>query len=395
MNNIEKMIQKLCPGKITYIPIGEIGIQLSGLKGKTKADFGSGTNDFVSYTDVLNNFQLSSASGKVSIAPGEHQNALQRGDIIFTTSSEKKNESAMSAVIVRDFATPTFLNSFCFGIRPHKSIPLLPEFSAHVLRSAPIRKELVKTANGVTRYNVSKPKLLKILLPLPPLDIQREIVQILDMFTNLEAELEAELEARKKQLLHAQSQLLTPLSNWSYYTLESLAHVRTGQAISTKIIQENPGKYPVINSGKLPLGYIDCFNTENDPIGITSRGAGVGSVTWQTGKYFRGNLNYGITIKDTSQISVRFLYHSLLFLRKKISALSTYQGIPALNKSKLLTLQIPVPPLDEQKRIADILDKFDALVNDISSGLPAEIDARRKQYEYYRDALLTFPTSEE
>lgn len=88
-----------------------------------------------------------------------------------------------------------------------------------------------------------------------------------------------------------------------YRELSEISSIKTGQGINKVYIQQNPGEYPVINSGKDPLGYVDIFNTENDPLGITSRGAGVGSVTWCTGKYFRGNLNYSITIKDLGTVS--------------------------------------------------------------------------------------------
>ena len=90
-----------------------------------------------------------------------------------------------------------------------------------------------------------------------------------------------------------------------------MVKIKTGAAINKNIIAANPGPYPVINSGKEPLGYIDQWNTENDPIGITTRGAGVGSVTWQEEKYFRGNLNYSVSIEDESKLHVRFFYHLL------------------------------------------------------------------------------------
>lgn len=71
-----------------------------------------------------------------------------------------------------------------------------------------------------------------------------------------------------------------------YVKLGEVCEIRTGQSVSKQIIAENPGVYPVINSGREPLGFINKWNTDNDPIGITSRGAGVGSITWQEGKYF-------------------------------------------------------------------------------------------------------------
>ena len=120
----------------------------------------------------------------------------------------------------------------------------------------------------------------------------------------------------------------------------------------------------------------------------------MGSVTWVEGKYFRGNLNYSVTIRNKNEILVRFLYHLLQKMQPEIQALCTYDGIPALNAGNLKELFIPIPDLSRQNRIVDILDKFDALTNSITEGVPREIELRQKQYAYYRDLLLSFPKPE-
>ena len=168
--------------------------------------------------------------------------------------------------------------------------------------------------------------------------------------------------------------------------LGDVAIIKTGQSISKKIILNNPGQYPVINSGKQPLGFIDKWNTENDPIGITTRGAGVGTITWQEGKYYRGNLNYSVTIKDNLQINVRYLYHILLEFQSEIKSLCTFTGIPALNASELKKLEIPIPPLDVQREIVRVLDNF----TELTAELTAELSLRKKQYKYYLEKLLSF-----
>ncbi|HHW7519136.1 TPA: restriction endonuclease subunit S [Mannheimia haemolytica] len=173
--------------------------------------------------------------------------------------------------------------------------------------------------------------------------------------------------------------------------LGEVAVIKTGQSISKSIISNNIGNYPVINSGKEPLGYINQYNTENDPIGITTRGAGVGSIIWQEGRYFRGNLNYSVTIKDDKKLNVRFLYHSLLFMQKEIHSLCTFTGIPALNASDLKKVLIPIPPLEIQQKIVKTLDKFTELEATLEATLEAELALRKKQYQYYRETLLTFP----
>lgn len=166
--------------------------------------------------------------------------------------------------------------------------------------------------------------------------------------------------------------------------------VKTGQSVNKTFIQNNSGDYPVINSGKEPLGYVDVFNTEDDPIGITSRGAGVGYVSWNEGKYFRGNLNYSATVKDSEKLLPRYLYYFLKNNSKKIEELCTFDGIPALNKSKLENLNIAIPHEDIQKEIVKILDKFTDYVTELTAELTAELTFRQKQYSYFRDKLLSF-----
>jgi len=175
--------------------------------------------------------------------------------------------------------------------------------------------------------------------------------------------------------------------------LGEVAIIKTGQAVSKGKIVDNPGNYPVINSGREPLGFIDDWNTENDPIGITTRGAGVGSVTWQSGKYYRGNLNYAVKIKNESAVIVRYLYQLLLQMQSDIHSLCTFDGIPALNAGNLKQLTIPIPCPDNpdkslriQGEIVRILDTFTELTTELTS--------RKKQYAYYRDLLFNFPKPE-
>ena len=179
--------------------------------------------------------------------------------------------------------------------------------------------------------------------------------------------------------------------------LGHIAAIKTGQSVNKNMISKNPGVYPVINSGREPLGFINTWNTDNDPIGITTRGAGVGSVIWQEGKYFRGNLNYSITIDKKSHINIRYMYHALLHMKNDIHELCTFDGIPALNAGSLKKLLIPIPcpnipekSLAIQSEIVRILDKFTAL----TAELTAELNMRKKQYNYYRDQLLSFDDDE-
>ena len=155
--------------------------------------------------------------------------------------------------------------------------------------------------------------------------------------------------------------------------LGSVTTIKTGQSVNKQMISANPGDYPVINSGREPLGFINEWNTDNDPIGITTRGAGVGSITWQEGKYFRGNLNYSVTINGSQKISKRYLYHLLLEMQSDIQALCTFDGIPALNAGNLK-------------------EKFDAIVF-VDGAIPAMVEGPASPYEEKEPSLDEIPAA--
>lgn len=170
--------------------------------------------------------------------------------------------------------------------------------------------------------------------------------------------------------------------------LGEVCEIKTGSNINKRFIENNKGEYPVINSGIKPLGFVNKYNVENDPIGITSRGAGVGTVTYYEGKYFRGNLNYSVTIKDKNKIITRYLYQILRKMDFEIKKICVFDAIPALNANDLKKLKIPVPPIEIQEEIVKVLDKFEKHSTELQTKLQAELQMRYKQYNYYRDMLL-------
>lgn len=210
MNKIEEMIQRLCPEGVEVVKLGEVGTFYGGLTGKSKADFTDGNSKFVTYMNIYSNPSLNTdIEDKVFIKEGEKQNTVQYGDILFTGSSETPDECGMTSVLTERTNEKLYLNSFCFGYRFNNVDSVNPDFMKHLFRSHSLRKALAKTASGVTRFNVSKKKVANIAIPLPPMEVQSEIVRILDKFTAIEAELEAELEARKKQYEHYRDRLLS------------------------------------------------------------------------------------------------------------------------------------------------------------------------------------------
>lgn len=243
-------------------------------------------------------------------------------------------------------------------------------------------------------------------IPVPPLEIQSEIVRILDTFTEITAELTenltAELTARKKQYEYYRDTLLTfndnnPLHSLiSHYCPNGVEYKKIGDIAD----YEQPTKYivkstkyddsfatPVLTAGQsFILGYTD----ELDNIYLASKDNPViifddftGAIQWVDFSFkVKSSAMKMITAKPN--VLIRYLYHWMALLGFSSSEhkrlwISTYSNF-----------EIPVPPLEVQRQIVQILDRFDALCNDLTQGLPAEIEARRKQYEYYRDKLLTF-----
>jgi len=172
-------------------------------------------------------------------------------------------------------------------------------------------------------------------------------------------------------------------------TLSDISNIKTGQALGNNMISEI-GNYPYINAGLESSGFMDNKNSEAETITIPSRGqGGAGHVGYQKTNFWCGPLCYRIQSK-VDGIITKYLYYYLKNIQKKIIELRQTGSIPAVNKKELELVRIAVPTMAEQTRIVSILDKFDALTNDLSIGLPAELKARRQQYEYYRNKLLTF-----
>ncbi|GAA9981072.1 restriction endonuclease subunit S [Helicobacter pylori] len=211
--NLKTLLQTLAPKGVEFRKLGDIGEFYSGLVGKSKKSFFQGNKFYVPYVNVFNNPQLDlNALESVQIGDKEKQNTIQLGDVLFTGSSENLEDCVMSCVVTQKIEKDIYLNSFCFGFRFFDENLFNPSFLKHFLRDYNFRKNIPKVANGVTRFNVSRQLLSKITIPIPPLEIQQEIVKILDQFsaltTDLLAGIPAEIEARKKQYEYYREKLL-------------------------------------------------------------------------------------------------------------------------------------------------------------------------------------------
>ncbi|MGH1476953.1 restriction endonuclease subunit S [Yersinia proxima] len=228
--------------------------------------------------------------------------------------------------------------------------------------------------------------------PEKSLAIQSEIVQILDTFTSLTAELTAELTMRKKQYNYYREHLLSfDEGDVEWKTLGDVAVIGTGKHDTRDAIED--GDYIFYARGREPLK-LNTFNFDETAIITAGDGAGVGKVYhYAQGKYALHQRAYRIVPDDS--MHPRFVYHYIsAYFNDYIQKASVSSSVTSLRRPMFLKFPIPVPPLSEQSRIVGILEKFDTLTTSISEGLPREIELRQKQYEYYRDLLFSFPKPE-
>ena len=420
MRNMDFLEQLLDGQKVEWKKLGEVAEFYGGLTGKSKEDFSEGNAYYISYKNIYENYAVdASRLEKVNVEEGERQHAVQYGDVLITGSSENLEEAGMSSVVTFVPEHPIYLNSFSFGVRFHQDIELSPEFTKHLFRSHLMRKQIMNTAQGVTRFNVSKRRFATIEIPLPSLSVQSRIVEILDKFTSLEAELEAELDCRKRQYIYYRELLLDFSDENKGYKVEwkklgeVCIHLRTGLNPRTnfKLNTEDASNYYVtvreLNGTEIVCSEkTDKVNDEGlkrinhrsqlkkDDILFSGTGT-IGKTAFITEEPKNWNIKEGVYAMTVD----KNLVHPKFFLRYIQSQhslnwiLSRAMGaaVVSISMNDLKQLPIPLPPLSEQARIVEILDKFDALTNSITEGLPLEIKLRKQQYEYYREQLLNFP----
>ncbi|MGL2543633.1 restriction endonuclease subunit S, partial [Helicobacter pylori] len=250
--------------------------------------------------------------------------------------------------------------------------------------------------------------------PIPPLEIQQEIVKILDAFTELNTELNTELKARKKQYQYYQNMLLDfndinqnhkdakikPYPKRLKTLLQTLApkgvefrklgevcEIIRGKRVTKKEILDK-GKHPVVSGGIGFMGYLNEYNREENTITIAQYGT-AGFVNWQNQKFWANDVCFSVIPKET--LINRYLYYVLTNMQNYLYSISNRSAIPySISSNNIMQITIPIPPLEIQQEIVKILDQFSILTTDLLAGIPAEIKARKKQYEYYREKLLTF-----
>ena len=392
MNKIEKLIDELCPDGVEFRKFGEVGkVSMCKriFKNQTSSmgqipfykigTFGKQPDAFISaeiFNDYRNRFSFP-----------------KKGDVLLSASG------TIGRRVVYDGEPAYFQDSNIIWLEHDESV-VLNKFLYHIYEIVEWQTE------GGTIQRLYNDNFKKIKIPIPPLPIQQEIVKILDTFTTLEAELEAELEARKKQYAYYRDELLSFGDDVECKTLGEVGTLIRGNGLQKKdFIEEGIG---CIHYGQI---YTFYSTFADKTISFVSPELASKLKKAQKGDVLISGVSENIEdvckplawLGDEICISgdmfafrhnqntkfIAYLLQTTDFQKYK-ERYAQGAKVTRVKADRILGHKIPIPPLSEQERIVTILDKFDALVNDISVGLPAELNARRKQYEYYRDKLLSF-----
>ncbi len=393
MHKIERLLQTLAPKGVEFRKLGEV------------CDFQKGK----SITKKAVTF------GKVPVISGGRQPAYYHNEANRSGETIAISSSGVYAGYVSYWDIPVFLAD-SFSVSP-KQKTLMPKYLFHYLTTQQDAIHATKSTGGIP--HVYSKDLQNFLIPIPPLEIQQEIVKILDAFTELNTELNTELKARKKQYEYYQNMLLDfndinqnhkdakeRLAQKTYpkrlkTLLQTLApkgvefrklgevcEIIRGKRVTKKSILDK-GKYPVVSGGIGFMGYLNEYNREENTITIAQYGT-AGFVNWQNQKFWANDVCFSLIPNETLIIN-RYLYYVLTNMQNYLYSISNRSAIPySISSNNIMQITIPIPPLEIQQEIVKILDQFSLLTTDLLAGIPAEIKARKKQYEYYREKLLTF-----
>lgn len=379
MSKLQELIKELCPDGVEFRKLGEV-CELSRGKVYSKTYINNNIGNYPVYSSqTANNGEL----GKISSYDYD-------GEYLTWTT-----DGAYAGTIFHRQGRFSITN-VC-GLITIKSNKLLVRFLYYWLSIK--AKEYVYQGMGNPKLMTNQMEIIEI--PLPPLEIQNEIVRILDTFTSHTAELQAELQARKEQYEYYRNKLLTFDEND-----EGVKWMKLGE-IGNTCMCKRIMKHQTSDIGEVPFFKIGTFGKEADAfisyelydeyknkysfprkgeILISASGT-IGRTVIYDGQdaYFQDSNIIWIQ-NDESKVLNKYLYYYYQIIEWNVEG-GTIKRLYNTNLSKTI---IAYPPLSEQKRIISILDKFESLVNDLSEGLPAEIAAVQEQYEYYRNKLLTF-----
>ena len=361
--------------------MGSIGSIYGGLSGKRKADFKGGNARYVTFLSVLENVILDIRhTGSVHVRPGELQNCVQKGDLLFNGSSETPGDLAIGAVMGQQLDN-LYLNSFCFGFRIHNKNEYFPLFLAYYFRGSVGRAIMNTLAQGYTRYNMSKRQFLGLELYLPPCDEQRAIAEVLSDVDGLIGALDALIAKKRAIKQAAMQQLLTGKTRLPGFNGEwETKHI--GEVVELCSEKNNLGTdMPVLTCSK-HLGFVDSLSYFNHQIF---------SNDLSSYKIIRrGHIGFPMNHVEEGSIGLQDLYDVALvspiyvvcapkdwvdsYFLHRLLKLDTYRQVFAkattssINRRGSLRwpafskIRVTLPPLDEQRAVASILSDMEAEV---------------------------------
>lgn len=360
--------------------LGDMGKTFNGLAGKTKEDFGHGAAQYVTYLNVFQN-TMSDLSMTEKIEIDKSQNEVQYGDILFTTSSETPEEVGMSSVWLGKMLN-TYLNSFCFGYRPMVDID--HHFIGNLLRSSYVRNKMKILAQGISRYNISKNKVMDLEIALPSKEEQKLIGSVLNYTDNLitlhQRKLE-HLKLKKKSLLQklfpkegeVYPELRFPgfTAPWEQRKLGEIVSAYSGGTPSASNKEYYGGDIPFIRSAEINNNHTELYITqkglkdssaklvEKGTILYAMYGATSGEVSISQ---IDGAINQAILAMVPLMYDGEFIAQYLRRQKKNIINKYLQGGQGNLSANIVLNLQIQLPGVDEANQITSFFVKLDNLI---------------------------------
>ena len=389
MDKLEKLIHELCLNGVKVKLLGDIASIVRGGNFQKK-DYCEVGMPCVHYGQVYTQYGLFAESAFSYISPevAKKQKMAEPNDIIMAVTSENIEDVCKCVA---------WLGKGKIAVSGHTAIihhTQNPKYLTYYFHSNMFFQQKKKIAHGTKVIEVTPDKLRNISIPVPPLPVQAEIVRILDNFTELTAELNEKLTTehtlRKKQYEYYRDELFNFGNDVIFKTLPELSENCDRQRKPVTKGNREKGQYPYYGASGI-VDYVADYIFDGDYLLISEDGANLVARSTPIAFSISGKNwvnNHAHVLKfDTYEMRkyVEFFINSI-DLSKYISG----GAQPKLNQDNLNKILIPTPPFNQVKKIVDILTRFDKLCNDISEGLPAEIAARQKQYEYYRDKLLTF-----
>lgn len=312
---------------------------------------------------------------------------VYNGGISNTGFYDEYNNDGKNVIISARGANAGFVNrvygkywagNSCYSIKVKDENEINWIYLYHYLKKQ--QKNLLGEQQTGSIPAVSKKQVENLKIALPNITVQNEIVRILDKFGDLEIELEKELDIRKKQFALIRNKFITN-------TYESIKISEITNSVSSgKCSNRNEnGDFPVYGSTGI-ISRTDNYAFDTDKILVARVGANAGFVHIATGKYDVTDNTLIVDLKDN--IDLKYIYY---FLQNfNLNKLAKGGGQPLITGGQIKDIDLNLPPYEEQKRVSSILNKFDTYINSLDVGLPAEIEIRKKQYEYYRGQLLNF-----